>query len=63
MEPKRVQLAGPYGYSIVEARKVIQICKARDGKGTGKEVAFDFGQTLPFEELGVIVADARGEYR
>jgi KaiC/GvpD/RAD55 family RecA-like ATPase len=58
-KPKGVKIVGPHGYAKVKASTVIQIHKAREGKGTGGELVYSFGNGLHFAEHGVVVADLK----
>lgn len=59
--PRRVRIAGPCGFATIEALNLIQIHKARDGKGTNSELAYGFGDGLHFSEYGLVVGDAKDE--
>ena len=55
-EPKRMTVKAAMGEADLEANRIVSIYKARNGRGTGCQVAMHFdGQGLSLKELGMIV--------
>lgn len=53
-----VMCSSDFGRRSVEANRILRICKARNGRGGGMKIAFEFSpDSLAFGELGVIVDD------
>lgn len=66
-KPKRVLVVRPTALGNerqhVTVNRIIQIRKARSGRGTGMELAFHFDpRSLSFVEMGLIVKDEGGDY-
>jgi KaiC/GvpD/RAD55 family RecA-like ATPase len=59
--PKCLTVASPHGQAAFDASTVIQIHKARMGRGTGQEVAFSFGSGLHYREHGLVIGDAKDD--
>lgn len=54
-EPKESRVRAPVGTADMEHNRMVRIEKARNGKGTGYRLAFEFKRdSLTLEELGVI---------
>ena len=48
----------PCGTTEIEVNRTVRICKARNGRGGGMEIAFDFeGESVTYQERGAIVAE------
>ncbi len=57
--PKRVAVRTGFGLADIEVTRAILISKARNGRGAGLNIAYDFeGSSLTFSEIGII---ARGD--
>jgi hypothetical protein len=60
-EPKGMKVA-PYQLppEWKSVNRTIHIRKARNGRGVGHKIAFDFcGETMRFTELGVVIPEAK----
>jgi len=54
-EPKESRVKTPCGTTDVEHSRLVRVEKARNGKGTGYKLAFEFNRdSLTLEELGII---------
>lgn len=57
-KPKRFTVYGPCGPDVVDTDTLIEIHKARESKGTGQEIAVQFGDGLHYTELGVVTGES-----
>ena len=56
--PREVSVVTSVGRTEYMANRTMWICKARNGRGTGLRIAFDFeGASVTFNELGISVKD------
>lgn len=60
-KPRKVQIHTSYGPAVTTAPLFFQLHKARNGKGTGHEIAYRFGDGLKFSEQGLVTADLKGD--
>ncbi len=60
--PKKVTVNGMFGTQKTTINRSIKIAKARNGRGAGLEIGFDFlPDTLRFAERGIVMKTHRGE--
>jgi KaiC/GvpD/RAD55 family RecA-like ATPase len=55
---KRFDVFGLYGATTVDTDNIIEIHKAREGKGKGRRIAMTFGNGLHFAEAGVVTRES-----
>ena len=61
-EPKQSKVSTPCGTADMEHNRTVRVEKARNGRGTGCRLAFDFEPgSLKLKEIGIITKKKKGE--